>query len=464
MPDRPHRLSLCWLRRDLRPHDHKALSLASDQSEKVIPVFVYDTEILDFLPTRHDRRLWFIHQSIEELVEAFGGCLITAHGDPTELIPKLAKELGADAVFAAHDDDPYGVRRDKAVEETLKSKDIEFKTVCDHVIFEKRQVLSQAGEPMKVFTPYSRAWLGRLRPSDLAPHHPDLTRLASERKPLENGKWGNHTLLEIGFYPTSLWLEPGAKAGQERLGQFLARVDRYGQDRNIPSIEGTSGLSVHLRFGTVSIRECLRAVNGSSSEGALKWQSELIWREFYHMILACFPHVGEGKTFKHELNDLEWPGEEQHLEAWKRGETGFPIVDAAMRCFNQTGWMHNRLRMVVAMFLTKDLLIDWRQGEQYFADGLLDFELASNNGGWQWSASTGVDAQPYFRVFNPVLQSQKFDPEGRFIRDWVPELRGVSNSEIHWPHDGLFAPDGYPEPIVDHRKQKELAIALFKKS
>lgn len=461
--------TLVWLRRDLRLHDHSALELATRTSEQVWVAFVYDTQILDMLPDRADRRLQFIQTSLDEVhagLQAAGSGLLTGHGDPVELIPALARALAVDRVITAHDDDPYALRRDAEVRARLHADGRGWESVCDHVIRERRQVLTGGGDPFRVFTPYSRAWRQSVSEGEFIPRTPDLSALGPVPAAMP-APWraGNHGLEEMGFQPTDLWLEPGARAGQARLAEFSPRIARYEEERNFPAIPATSGLSVHLRFGTVSIRECFRAARQSGAAG-IKWETELIWREFYHMILACFPHV-VGGAFRPEYNSLKWEGKEAHFEAWCQGRTGFPLVDAAMRCLNATGWMHNRLRMVTAMFLTKDLLIDWRKGEQYFADKLLDFELASNNGGWQWSSSTGVDAQPYFRVFNPLLQSQKFDPEGKFIREWCPELNHLDNKAIHWPftEDGLATldtPNDYPMPIVLHREQKDRAIAMFK--
>jgi deoxyribodipyrimidine photo-lyase len=256
----------------------------------------------------------------------------------------------------------------------------------------------------------------------------------------------------------------------KRLADFLPALQWYVDDRDIPSKNGTSGLSAHLRFGTVSIRECVRQVRRMERQGARTWLSELIWRDFYQMLLDRYPHV-VNHSFKREYDAIVWPGGDSAFEAWCEGRTGYPIIDAAMRHFNATGWMHNRLRMIVAMFLTKDLLVDWRRGERYFAENLLDYDLAANNGGWQWSASTGADGAPYFRIFNPVLQSRKFDSGGKFIRAHLPELSGFGNELIHWPHDadlpaqqaaGCTLGNDYPHPIVDHAEQKEKAIALFK--
>lgn len=453
--------ALVWLRRDLRLRDHTALAQATATHETVHIAFVYDTNILDQLTNKNDRRLHFIHQSLEEIHRKTKS-LITLYGDPIDLIPKLAEELKVDTVITAHDDDPYAIARDQSVRSKLQNK---FVTVLDHLIREKNQILKDDGTPYRVFTPYSRTWRNSITPRDFSERTPDITKIKPPSQ-FKTGRLGNHNLAEIGFHPTGLWLAPGENAALQRLQDFLTKFSDYSQNRNDPAKDGTSGLSVHLRFGTISIRECFRAAQ--SQPASTKWETELIWREFYHMLLANFPELGEGKTFQPSTNDIQWPGNPAHFQAWKAGQTGYPLVDAAMRCFNATGWMHNRLRMVVAMFLTKDLLIDWRLGEQYFAENLLDFELASNNGGWQWSASTGADAQPYFRIFNPILQSEKFDSHGTFIREWVPELATLENKSIHWPFqpDGtrtLETPADYPNPIVIHKDQKDKAIALFKK-
>ncbi len=453
--------ALVWLRRDLRLSDHTALEVATRKYDEVFIAFVYDTNILNDLSNKKDRRIQFIQESLSEIHKTTKS-LITLHGNPIQLIPELANELEVDTVITAHDDDPYAIKRDQEVKSQLNR---EFQTVLDHLIKEKQEVMKDDGTPYRVFTPYSRAWRNIVNPSDFAARKPDLTKIVTPKN-LRIGKLGNHTLNEIGFEDCGpLIYTPGESAAQVQLKEFLPKISHYREDRNFPAKSGTSGLSVHLRFGTISIRECFRQARSRTS--ATKWETELIWREFYHMLLANFPELGQGRTFQPQYNDIKWPGNIDHLEAWKAGQTGYPLVDAAMRCFNNTGAMHNRLRMVVAMFLTKDLLIDWRLGEQYFAENLLDFELASNNGGWQWSASTGADAQPYFRIFNPYLQSVKFDPEGTFIREWVPELAHLDNKSIHWPFnpDGtptLETPSDYPLPIVSHPLQKQAAIKLFK--
>ncbi|MCW5940457.1 MAG: deoxyribodipyrimidine photo-lyase [Fimbriimonadaceae bacterium] len=462
--------ALCWIRRDLRLDDHTALAEATRHAKSVAVVFVYDTQILARLVDRDDRRVTFIHRSLDDLdgrLKAQGSRLLTRMGEPAEVIPRLSRELSVDTVFANHDDDPYALQRDQSVGQTLSRDGRELKTFKDCVVFERDEVMNPSGNPYSVFTPYSKAWKARLTPADVAPRTPDLTRLCPESD-LPAAR-GNLPLSEIGFVSNDLWLEPGANGAQDRLSSFLAKIDRYKTDRDFPALESTSGLSVHLRHGTVSVRQCFREALAREGNGASKWLDELIWREFYHMILAKFPHVVE-EPFRGEYKSLEWPGTQAAYEAWEEGRTGFPLVDAAMRCLKATGWMHNRLRMVTAMFLTKDLLVDYRRGESLFARWLLDFELASNNGGWQWSASTGVDAQPYFRIFNPILQSRKFDPEAAFIKQWCPELAGFEPELAHWPHDagpieqlaaGCRLGEDYPHPIVDHSIQRQLAINLL---
>jgi len=365
-----------------------------------------------------------------------------------------------DSVYANHDDEPYAAPRDQAVSRALNEQGQRLLTFKDHVIFERQEVTTQSGGDFRVYTPYMRAWRARLRPADVAERSVDdksfwlnLPESAPALAPLSG----------YGFQSSELWLKPGASGGRERLAAFTQDLPHYGQRRDFPAISGTSGLSVHLRFGTISIREAVRHAQRHDSAGSTKWLNELIWRDFYQMIMSRFPQAMT-TSFKPEYRDLVWPGPTEHFEAWKEGQTGYPIVDAAMRELKQTGWMHNRLRMIAASFLTKDLLVSWQDGEAHFARYLLDFDLASNNGGWQWAASTGVDAQPYFRIFNPITQSQKFDPEGTYIRRWVPEIAHLDSKDIHAPWQlGLMAPADYPAPIVDHATQRALALELLAK-
>lgn len=465
--------ALCWIRRDLRLRDHTALAAATRQAKQVIVVFVFDTNILRDLDI-DDRRVTFIHRSLLELDERLrkkGSALLVRHSDPVLDIPKLAQELNVDAVFANRDYEPYARKRDRIVGQKLRIFNIPFHLFKDQVVFEFPEVMTRQGEPYRMFTPYKNAWLETLHAGHIAEEKPNLKRLA----PLGVFKDWIHpwNMKSIGFVENDLWLKPGARGGRERFKAFQKVIHRYHQDRDFPHRTlGTSGLSVHLRFGTVSIRELVRFAWGRGDTGSRVWLEELIWREFYQTLLDQFSYVVRG-AFRPEFDRIQWPGKAAHFQKWCAGQTGYPLVDAAMRHFNRTGWMHNRLRMVTASFLVKDLLIDWRKGEAYFARHLLDFDLAANNGGWQWCASTGCDAQPWFRIFNPVTQSRNFDPEGKFIRKHVPELAGFSNTRIHWPHDASPEEQSqancrlgrdYPHPLVDHAVQREKALKLYEEA
>lgn len=434
--------------------------MATEAADEVAIVFIFDTEILDQLEDKDDRRLTFIHQSlleIDEKLKSLGSQLVVRIGNPINEIPKLAEELGADGVFTAHDFEPYALKRDAEVKRRLVSEGKTFTTCKDHIIRQKTEVMSQSGTPFRVFTPYSRAWKNALIPGrDLIDYKPDLSKLINTDDYQKD--WSMET---IGFVKNNLWLEAGEDAAHRRLEEFQKHIDQYGEMRDFPAVNGTSGLSVHLRFGTISIRECVRRALQRSTNGSEKWLMELIWRDFYQDILANFPHSVDS-SFNPIYKDAEWPGSEEHYVAWEEGKTGYPIVDAAMRCFNATGWMHNRLRMIVASFLTKHLLVDYKRGEAYFARKLLDFDLASNNGGWQWAASTGCDAQPYFRIFNPYNQSEKFDTDGEFIRTWVPELASVKGKDIHHPGPMTAKMLGYPTPIVEHEFARNRCLEQFK--
>ncbi len=458
--------ALVWFRRDLRDHDHAALAAAIAAAPQVYCAFVFDTDILNALPTRQDRRVDFIHASLLELdaaLRARGGGLIVRHGKASEEIPRLAGELGVTAVFANRDYEPAAKQRDAAVAATLQANGIAFHACKDQAIFDGDEVLTQAGKPFSVFTPYKNAWLKRLTAADHG-------IFACAGALTASGLSGVPTLAEIGFTATDLaavGIRPGMSGARALWDDFRAgRIGRYGALRDFPAIKGVSYLSVHLRFGTISIRELVRS---ALAEQADVWLSELIWRDFYFMILDRFPQV-VAQAFKPEYDAIRWADWPAGFAAWCEGRTGYPLVDAAMRQLNFSGWMHNRLRMVVASFLSKDLGLDWRLGERYFADKLNDFDLSANNGGWQWAASSGCDAQPYFRIFNPVTQSEKFDPDGKFIRRYVPELAAVSNKYIHAPwlmgrleqeSLGVVIGRDYPVPIVDHAQAREQTLARY---
>ena len=489
LPALPYQRSLVWFRRDLRVFDHAALHHALTQSEAVFCVFVFDTGILDRLP-RQDRRVEFLHASLIELHDALrqlGGALIISHGAAGETIPELARALAVDAVFINRDYEPYAVARDSAVETTLAHHDIVLHAFKDQVVFEKDEVLSLAGKPFSVFTPYKNAWLKQLQ-FDSSDHYvrsypiePHAARLAvsavAHRMP---------DLAELGFTPSNfatLSIPTGMSGGQALMDNFIERIDKYRFARDYPALKGPSYLSVHLRFGTVSIRHlarraCEAARIAADGAGAQTWLSELIWRDFYFMILHHHPRVAHG-PFKPDYAAIKWqigPKADADFAAWCAGQTGYPLVDAAMAQINQSGYMHNRLRMVAACFLIKDLGIDWRRGEAWFAEKLIDFDLSANNGGWQWASSSGCDAQPYFRIFNPVTQSEKFDPEGNFIRRYLPQLAQLDKRQIHAPwlmsavdlaHAGVTLGDNYPAPLIQHdvaRRQTLLRYAVVKKT
>jgi len=468
--------SLVWFRRDLRDYDHAALYYALKASKAVYCAFVFDTEILDLLSDKHDRRVEFIWESVNELksaLQAKGGDLIVLHGKARDEIPKLAKQLNVEAVFSNHDYEPSAIARDQCVESTLQSQGIAFHHFKDQVIFEKDEVLSMSNKPYTVFTPYKNMWLKTVNDFYLKPYPVDLytDNLAATPANISSDLI---SLEAMGFARTNLAqmrLPTGMSGGKQLFDEFLERIAFYKEKRDFPGVKGVSYLSVHLRFGTVSIRHLARSAMQVSGAGAQGWLNELIWRDFYFQILHHQPYVADGKAFKAEFELLQFPNNADYFKAWCEGKTGYPLVDAAMRQLNNTGFMHNRLRMVAASFLVKDLLIDWRWGERYFAEKLIDFDFSANNGGWQWAASTGCDAQPWFRIFNPITQSERFDPQGKFIRKYVPELSACNDKEIHAPwlisaqrQTALKLNIGhdYPLPIVDHATQREQALALYK--
>ena len=483
--------ALVWLRRDLRLYDNAALHHALKECSQVWLTFIFDTDILDPLhiaakdskvdgDLTHDRRVDFIWQGLKQIddeLRARGGGLIVRVGKPTELIPKIAKELGVNIVYTNHDYEPSAIARDLQVQKDLEKQGIQFESFKDQVIFEKKEILTNSNTVFSVFTPYKNSWLKNLQEKDLAPY--PCNAKSGQFAPIpKKMDLAFPTLESMGFCPTGIeaYLPPGSKGGQDFLEDFLHRIDQYQVGRDFPAIKGVSYLSTHLRFGMLSIRGLAREAHRrmlNGSMGATIWLSELIWRDFYFMILANHPRLAEGKSFKPDYDNIAWESgsnAKKLFAAWCEGRTGYPLVDAAMHQLNQTGYMHNRLRMVVASFLTKDLGIDWRWGEAYFAQHLNDFELSSNNGGWQWASSSGCDAQPYFRIFNPITQSEKFDPEGKFIRRYLPQLQKLSNKSIHAPWRagqielevaGLHMGKDYPRPIVDHDEARKKTLVRY---
>lgn len=426
------KISIFWFRRDLRLHDNAALYHALKSSYAVLPVFIFDTEILDGLEEKADKRLVFIRDTligIQEKLEKRGSTLHVLHGKPLDCFKELVNTYNIASVFTNHDYEPYAKERDRKITAFLDGEGINFHSYKDQVIFEKNEVVKDNEEPYTVYTPYSKKWKTKLNNFYLEsyPTEKYFSKL------LEHPPKSIPSLKAIGFKEVTY----NVVAPQPD----ISRLNNYKEQRDIPALDSTTHLSVHLRFGTMSIRE-LATIAKNENEDFL---NELIWREFFQMILWHFPNV-VNSSFKEEYDRIKWRNNEKEFELWCKGETGFPIVDAGMRELNETGYMHNRVRMIVASFLTKDLLIDWRWGEAYFAEKLLDYDLAANNGNWQWAAGCGCDAAPYFRVFNPHLQTEKFDPQLKYIRKWVPE------------YDTLQ----YPQPIVDHAAAKERCLKAYK--
>lgn len=483
--------ALVWFRRDLRVDDHAALHYALKHARQVWCVFVFDREILDPLLARSlargkasDRRVAFILASLAPLDAALrkaGGGLIVLHAAARTAIPALARELDAQAVFANHDYEPAAIDRDRAVADALAADARLYFSFKDQVVFERDEILNGQGKPFSVFTPYKNAWLKALQPFDLrpypvAPYLPALAPLpAAHDRPLP-------TLDALGFAPAepeAVPLVPGSPGAHALFDAFLDRLGDYARRRDFPGVRGPSYLSVHLRFGTISIRTLARAAHaamlqgGADANGAATWLSELIWRDFYFMVLHHRPDLADGRSYHAAYDAIRWrtgPVAEQYFAAWREARTGYPLIDAAMLQLRQSGYMHNRLRMVSASFLVKDLGIDWRRGEAVFADLLNDYDFAANNGGWQWAASTGCDAQPWFRIFNPVTQSRKFDPEGAFIRRYLPQLAALPDKYLHAPWTapeavlaaaGITLGKDYPRPVVQHDLARQETLERY---
>ncbi len=428
-------VSIFWFRRDLRLDDNAGLYHALKGGYKVLPIFIFDKEILDKLQDNEDARVTFIYETIEKLdkeLNNHGSSILVLYDSPELAWKKIINEYDIKAVFTNHDYEPYAKDRDKAIDELLKKHDIPFKTYKDQVIFDKNEVFKDDGKPYTVYTPYQRKWYQTLKPFYLKAY--------PNKKYFEN-------LIRVKPFPIPPLKEMGFEKSNREFPpvHYKELISDYAEKRDFPAIKGTSHIGLHLRFGTVSIRELARTAEGFKEK---TWLNELIWREFYMMVLDEFPQTAN-HAFKPEYDRIKWINDEKQFEAWCKGETGFPLVDAGMRELNTTGYMHNRVRMVVASFLSKDLLIDWRWGERYFASKLLDYEMASNVGGWQWAAGSGTDAAPYFRIFNPESQLKKFDPELKYIKKWVPEYADFSK---------------YPKPIIDHAFARERCLKAFKEA
>ncbi|MEY2793530.1 MAG: hypothetical protein RJA76_1522 [Bacteroidota bacterium] len=422
-----------WFRRDLRLEDNHALYQASLHGLPILPIFIFDPLILNRLPSRKDARVEFIYNALQHLDNLLGkkdSAIQIFHQKPIEAFELLFQKYDVQSIYCNHDYEKYAIERDNSVREFAETNHVGFFSYKDQVIFEKEEVLSGQNTPYTVFTPYSRKWKSTL---DLQP----IQIYPSEKSAsFFKCSFDFPTLQSIGFEPS------GIPFPKKEMAVDL--VKNYGPNRDFPALSATSRLSVHLRFGTVSIRKLVEFARNYSEI----YLNELIWRDFYFSILHHFPYISEGKSFRKSYDLIEWRNEPNEFEAWKNGQTGYPIVDAGMRELNATGFMHNRVRMIVASFLVKHLLIDWRWGEAYFAEKLLDFDFSANNGGWQWASGSGCDAAPYFRVFNPALQTQKFDAKLAYVRKWVPEFQELN----------------YPKPIVNHEFARKRVLEVYKKA
>ncbi len=440
------KISIFWHRRDLRFSDNAGLYHALKGAHPVLPLFIFDKDILDDLEDKKDARVNFIFDEVHKLHQAQtarGSSMIVRYGKPIEVWKQISKEFDIAAVYTNRDYEPYAKSRDKEVQQLLEKEQIHFHDYKDHVVFDRDEVLKDDGNPYTVFTPYSRKWKAKLDTHMVKGGKGESTSYYFQSYP--NEKYFDNwlpiaplpmlSLKEMGFDPSDIEIPPTEVPRKI--------IKSYDETRNFPAIDGTSRLGIHFRFGTISIREKARKAQGLNET----YLNELIWRDFYSTILDHFPHV-VGNAFRAKYDAIPWRDEPEEFQKWCAGKTGYPIVDAGMRELNATGYMHNRVRMITASFLTKHLLIDWRWGETYFAQKLLDFDLASNNGGWQWASGSGTDAAPYFRIFNPESQQKKFDKDYKYIKQWVPE----------------FGTDEYVEPMVEHKFARERCLATYKEA
>ncbi len=427
-------IHIFWFRRDLRLSDNAGFYHALKNGKPVLPLFIFDTEILDKLEDKDDARVTFIYQSLVQMdqqLKKLDSSILIKNTSPKEAFTAILEEYNIDTVFTNQDYEPYAKQRDDEIGKLLAAKGSKFCTYKDQVIFDRDEIMKEDGNPYTVFTPYSRKWIATLndfyiKPFPVEKYLDNLLKITLDFPSLQS----------IGFEFSAIEIPKN---------EYKHIIADYAKTRDFPFLEGTTRISVHLRFGTVSIRELAREANKSVEK---TWLNELIWRDFYAMILWHFPQTAD-HAYKPDFDKIEWRNNEQEFQAWCKGETGYPLVDAGMRQMNTIGWMHNRVRMVTASFLSKHLLIDWRWGERYFGRKLLDYDLASNVGGWQWAAGTGTDAAPFFRIFSPAAQTQKFDPKLEYIKKWVPEY---------------LDPFKYPAPIVDHKEARERCLAAFKKA
>ena len=425
------KINIFWFRRDLRIEDNHGLYEALNGDNPVLPIFIFDSTILKLLPNKKDARVEFIYNSLEKINENLrkdGKQIRYFHGNPLDIFKEISEEYQIEKVFANEDYEPSALKRDEEIKSFLNSKSIDFQLYKDQVIFHKDEIMKSDGTPYTIYTPYSKIWLQQFENLKLPVFHSKKLF-----KNLLDSSSQNVSLQDIGFEETSIDF-PSSEIDQNL-------IKKYDENRNLPAKDATSKLSLHLRFGTKSIRQIV----AETKDLNFVFLKELIWREFFMQILYHFPKV-VNHNFKSKYNGIVWRNNEEELQKWCKGKTGFPIVDAGIRELNATGFMHNRVRMITASFLVKDLLIDWRIGEAYFAEKLLDYELSSNNGNWQWAAGTGCDAAPYFRIFNPTSQQEKFDPDFQYIKRWIPE----------------FGTEKYPEPMLDHKEARLRTLEVYK--
>ncbi len=449
---------LFWFRRDLRLNDNHGLFHALSQGS-VIACFIWDSKILSTLELKTPR-VNFIQQSLEEIkqqLQQINSDLIILNGDVEDELSNLITTHKIQSLYWNEDYEPWAIKRDQQIWEKFTQQGITCHSYKDQTIFAKREILNQQSKPYTVYTPYKNTWLQKLN-QDACQRYPSESLFANfQQLPTQEQYF---IPSEHGFTKLPA-LKGGTTQAQQRLLNFTEKLAHYNLTRDYPAQDLTSYIGVDLRFGTLSIRQAVQFATAQNSDGSAIWLSELIWRDFFSQILFNFPHVAT-EAFRTEYNQLNYTNNLDWFDKWCNGQTGYPIVDAGMRQLNQTGFMHNRVRMICASFLCKDLLIDWRLGEAYFAKKLLDYDLASNNGNWQWCSSTGCDAQPYFRIFNPYLQSKKFDPTGEYLRKFIPEIAHLSDKLIHCPNnEDLFSDLNYPQPIVNHPTQVKLAKIMF---
>ena len=427
------KINIFWFRRDLRLDDNIGLYEALNSEHSVLPIFIFDSEILDKLP-KNDSRVTFIHETLQHMRESlqaeYGSSIAMFHGKPKDIYNQLIENYNIGSVYTNHDYEPYATERDTEIKSFLAEHDIEFKTYKDQVIFEKSEVVKKDGDPYKVYTPYMRTWKEKFKTIDFKIYETTLYF----KNLIQDIDLPNLSLADIGFEQSNQPIAP------YEISPNL--IQRYEDTRNFPAKDSTSRLGPHLRFGTVSVRKMVEKAIAETNE--VFWQ-ELIWREFFMQILWHFPHTSKS-AFKPKYDRIEWRNNENEFKQWCEGKTGYPLVDAGMRQLNETGFMHNRVRMLVGSFLCKHLLIDWRWGEAYFAEKLHDYDMSSNIGNWQWVAGTGVDAAPYFRIFNPTSQIQKFDKGLEYLNKWVPDFQELT----------------YPQPIVDHKMARERCLSTYK--